>query len=226
VFIYLIFLVVSSILHQKRDDTVWGAQVRSYPWFRHFYCHKLGSSPELLPPPQHAPAPISAPQPRRPIHLLSHSALSSLSKAERAPHRQSGLVEPSVPQSTMQRSMPAMPGYAVPTFYPSHIQAALEPAVERVDPSGVAISFSQHTPSQQHLRSSLADGSEPPPLLNWPRADIMSNSSPRRMAARKQTPASALPSIVERPRDTREGRPLNLPSSSRQVLSDRPHERV
>ncbi|KAI0286547.1 hypothetical protein BC826DRAFT_80308 [Russula brevipes] len=52
--IYLIFLVVSSILHQKRDDTVWGAQVRSYPWFRHFYCHKLGSSPELpLPPNMH-----------------------------------------------------------------------------------------------------------------------------------------------------------------------------
>ncbi|KAI0247470.1 hypothetical protein BJV78DRAFT_915230 [Lactifluus subvellereus] len=74
-FIYLVFLVISAVLHQKQDDSVWSAQVRSYPWYQHFYCHKLGSSPEI--PPRDHQVPIVAPQPRRPIRLHTRSMLSS-----------------------------------------------------------------------------------------------------------------------------------------------------
>ena len=80
VFIYLTFLVGSSIYLQNRDNTIWGAQLGSYPWYVHLYCHKLGSLPELAP--RCDPAPTSAPQPRRPIRLLSLSALSSLCRAK------------------------------------------------------------------------------------------------------------------------------------------------
>jgi len=189
-FTYLVFLVFSSILHQTRDDTVWSSQVRSFPWYLHIYCHTLESSPELSPRERHAPIP--APQPRRPIRLLRLSVLSSLYRAERTPDRESGIIERSAPQMTVPQERPTV-AVAVPTttLYPLHVQTALAPTESE---PGWAISFSPHSGHfQQHPGSSLPGGSGPPPLLNWPRADIMSHPPPKRMAPRMREPASALP---------------------------------
>lgn len=207
-FIYLIILLGSSIYHQKRDDTVWSAQVGSYPWYLHLYCHKLGSSPELAPRRDHAP--MSAPQPRRPIRLLRLSVLSSLYRAERTPDQAPEVTEHVAPPTTVPqlRLVSTVPI----TLYPSHVMSALEPTQEPEPSHGGALSFSPGFahPQQRHP----VDVGGPPPLSDWPRADIMSNPPPKRMAARKKVPASALPSITEGPRRTGEGLlPLSGPSN-------------
>jgi len=218
-FIYLVFLVFSSILHQTRDDTVWSSQVRSFPWYLHLYCHKLGSSPELSPRERHAPIP--APQPRRPIRLLRLSVLSSLYRAERTPDRESGVIERSAPQMTVPQGRPVSMVAVPTTLYPLHVQTVLAPTQSS---PGWAISFPHSSHSQQHPESSLADGSGPPPLLNWPRADIMSHP-PKRMIPRKTVPASALPSVTMLQRETGEDPPLSLSPNTTQLSPDRPGPR-
>jgi len=208
--IYVVFLVISAVLHQKQDDSVWSAQVRSYPWYHHFYCHKLGSSPEISPPDRQVP--IAAPQPRRPIRIPTRSMLSSRS-VERTHDQPSRITQPHVLPPAMQEAR------QVPTaLYPLHIQAVWEPTI---GPSPRRVtSFSPgsaHSP--QHLQRSPPDGGSPPPLWDWPRADIMSQPLPRRTAARK-VPASSLPSAVGTPRGKEGDFPRSLPSTSTQALPD------
>ena len=200
--IYLFFLVFSSILHQKRDDVVWSAQVQSYPWYSDFYCHRLGSSPEI--PAPHHDAPIPAPQPRRPILLLRRSVFSSLSRIGRTPDRGSRITEHSPRQSVTQQAKPV--SMLLTTLYPLHIQAALGPTAEPAPPPTPPRATHSH-----HIRSSLVDSGGPPPLLNWPRPDIMSHPPPTRMLVRKKVPTSELPSASGALHETREGLAPSLP---------------
>jgi hypothetical protein len=206
VFMYLIFLVISAILHQKQDATIWSAQVRTYPWYRHFYCHKIASSPEITRPPDHVP--VAAPRPWRPIRLPTRSILSSLYQVEPTHDRQSGITEPRGPPPMMQEAKPG------PTaLYPLFIRAAvLEPTIRpspRVE-SSLSPGFDH---SQQHLRHPLPDVGVPPPLWDWPRADIMSLPPPRRTATRKAS-VSSLPSAIDPSHERGGGLPRGLPSTS------------
>ncbi|KAI9430510.1 hypothetical protein H4582DRAFT_2016233, partial [Lactarius indigo] len=81
-FTYLVALVVSAVLHYKQDYTVWSSHVRSYPWYSHSLAHKLGNRPSSQPPRHQHQAPISAPQPRRPIQLPARAVLSFVHKVE------------------------------------------------------------------------------------------------------------------------------------------------
>jgi len=226
-FLYLIFLVGSALLHQKRDNTVWSAQVRSYPWYLHFYCHKLGSSPEL--PQPRDPAPLSAPQARRPIRLLRLSVLSSLYRAERAPSRSDRVSEHVEPQSpTMQQAQPA------PTvrtsLYPLHILSFLGPTHEpepepESAPGGPYFLYPRVVDPRQYPRNSVADGGGPPPLVNWPRADIMSIPPPRRKVARTKVPASTLQPITAPLHETAEGPQLGAPSDLTRSFLHQPGHR-
>jgi hypothetical protein len=195
VFIYLVFLVISAILHQNHEDSVWNAQVRSFPWYRP---HKLASSPKI--PTRGHQVPIAAPQPRRPIRLSTQPSLSTLYQVERTHDTQSGIIEPRELPPAMQEAKPSPI-----VFYPLHIQAVLEPTLE---PSlGGEVFLSPGFEHSQRLRQPLSDGGEPPPLWDWPRADIMSLPPPRRPVARKKVPASSLPFATE-PTHGREGLPL------------------
>jgi hypothetical protein len=197
VFIYLVFLVIASVAHQKRDNTVWSSQVRSYPWYFNFYCHQLGSSPEI--PVRGDDAPIQAPQPRRPILFLRRSMLSLQSRIGRRPERESGITESYMRQSVTQQARPLLT-----TFYPLHVQGALGPTIEPPP-----LSLPPQATHSQRFRNSLADGGGPPPLLNWPRPDIMSHPPPRRTVVRR-VPASEHPSAPMAQRETREGLPPSL----------------
>jgi hypothetical protein len=222
VFVYLIFLVGSALLHQNRDSTVWSAQVRSYPWYLHCYCHKLGSSPEL--PQPYDPAPIPAPQPWRPIRLLRLSAISSLNRA-RTPSRSDKVSEHVAPQpTTMQQAGPM--SMRRTSLYPLHVLPFLEPTHESEPkpepepaPAGTHFLYPRFVYPQQHPRDSVAVGGSPPPLLNWPRADIMSNPPPRGKVARKKVPASTLQPIPAPPRVTEggEGPQLSVPSGMTRI---------
>jgi hypothetical protein len=130
--------------------------------------------------------------------------LSSLSRIGRTPDRESGITERSTRQSVTQQAKPA--SMLLTSFYPSHVQAALGPTLE---PPPLAIT-SRATHSQ-HLHSSLADGGGPPPLLNWPRPDIMSHPPPKRTVVRKKAPASELPFNSSASRGMREGLPPSPP---------------
>ncbi len=195
-FIYLILLVIASVVHQKRDDTFWSSQVRSYPWYFNFYCYQLGSSPEKPVPPHDAP--IQAPQPRRPILLLRRSMLSSQSRIGRSSERESGITEHYTRQSVTQQARPV--SMLLTTLYPLHVQAALGPTIE-----SPPLAFPPRATHSQHFRNALVDGGGPPPLLNWPRPDIMSHPLPRRTVVRKKALASERPSASVAPRETREG---------------------
>jgi hypothetical protein len=210
VFLYLIFLVGSSLLHQNRDSTVWSAQVRSYPWYLHCYSHKLGSSPEL--PRSYDPAPIPAPQPWRPIRLLRLSVISSLNRV-RTPSRSGRVSEHVAPQPTMMQQAGPM-SMRRTSLYPLHVLPFLEPTHDsepkpkpepEPTPTGTHFLYPRFVYPQQHPRDSVAVGDSPPPLLNWPRADIMSNPPPRGKVARKKVPASTLQPIPAPPRETEGG---------------------
>ncbi|KAH9954934.1 hypothetical protein BC827DRAFT_1239768 [Russula dissimulans] len=219
-FIYLVFLVFSSILHQTRNDTVWSSQVRSFPWYLHTYCHKLESSPELSARERHAPIP--APQPRRPIRLLRLSVLSSLYRPERTPDRESGVIERSAPQMTVQQERPVSMVAVPTTLYPLHVQTVLAPTPSS---PGWAISSPRSSHAQRHSGSSLADSGGPPPLLNWPRPDIMSRPPPKRMIARMTVAASAIPSVTELQREMGEHPPLSLSPNTTQFSPGSRHVR-
>jgi hypothetical protein len=130
--------------------------------------------------------------------------LSSLSRIGRTPDRESRITERSTRQSATQQAKPASMLFT--TLYPLHVQAALGPTVEPPP-----LSIPPRAPHSQHFRSSLADSGGPPPLLNWPRPDIMSHPPPKRMVVRKKVPASELPSASAAPRGTSEGLPPSLP---------------
>ncbi|KAI0299652.1 hypothetical protein B0F90DRAFT_1727493 [Multifurca ochricompacta] len=194
-FIYLIFLVASAILHHKRDSSVWGAQVRSYPWYLHLYRHRLASGASLPDPLHRHQVHLPAPQPRRPIQLPTQAVPSSMHAIEHTLGQQ----RPGSP-TTESRMLEARPT-TLTSLYPLHIQAAWEAAEDSGPSSGSEGSANLHSPTfpQQHLRRSIADG--PLPLWNWPRADIMSLPS-RPTAARKKSPTAAPSSpVVEHPRE-------------------------
>jgi hypothetical protein len=185
--------MISAILHQNHDDSVWNAQVRSFPWYRR---QKLASSPKIATPHHHVP--IAAPQPRRPIRLSTQPSLSSLYQVEPTHDIQSGIEPRGLPAMQEAKPSPMI-------FYPLHIQAVLESTLEP-SPGGEA-SLSPGFEYSQRLRQPLSDGGEPPPLWDWPRADIMSQPVPRRPVVRKKVPASSLPFAIE-PTHGREGLPL------------------
>ena len=145
-----------------------------YPWYVHLYCHMLGSSPELAP--QHNPTPISAPQPRCPIHLFRLSVVSSLCRAMRPPD-QATKVTKLVASSTMtpQPRLKCSCCLPIPQCSTLHMSHPLwGPPHEPESLHGRVLSFSPgfSNPQQQHQ---VGIG---PPLSNQPHTDIVLNPPP------------------------------------------------
>jgi len=222
--IYLVTLVVSAMLHHKQDYTVWSSQVRSYPWYSQSHLHKLGSRPSSPTPRHRHQLPISAPQPRRPIQLPARAVLSFIHKVE---HMHVPAQDPGDPPPERRVSQRAIPhtnatSARLTVLYPLHIQAVWGPSA--VDPSsgggGAALSPDPAL-SQMPLRSApvpsatLPPDGGPPPLWNWPRADIMTLPPP----PRKKAIAVPSASTVDPPRRTAQGRgrarspPASTPAS-------------
>jgi hypothetical protein len=215
--IYLVSLVVSAMLHYKKDPTVWSSQVRSYPWNPHSHLHKLGSRSSLPPPRHHPQAPISAPQPRRPIQLPARAVLSFVHKVEQmhVPAQDPGDPPPErrVSQRAIQHTNAASPRLTV--LYPLHIQAVwgTSPADPSSGRGGDNAALSPGTArSQTALRSApvpsatLPPDGGPPPLWDWPRADIMTLPPPPRKKAVAVRSATEPAPIVGPPRQAARGR--------------------
>jgi hypothetical protein len=190
--IYLFTLLVSAMLHYRQDCTVWSSQVRSYPWYAN--CHKLESRPSTPLPRHPRQPPISAPQPRRPIRLPTRSMLSYLHKAEimHVP-----ALDPEDPPPVRRASQRATMGQAAASsaqltvLYPLHVQAVWGTSAAGPssgggggdNPAFSPTSARPHRTAPAPSTATLPPNGSPPPLWNWPRADIMTQPPPVRKKA-------------------------------------------
>ena len=190
------------MLHYRQDCTVWSSQVRSYPWYAN--CHKLESRPSSPLPRHPRQPPISAPQPRRPIRLPTRSMLSYLHKAEIMHVPAQDPEDPPPVRRASQRAtmgQAADPSAQLAVLYPLHIQAEWGTSAAGPSSGGDggynAASFSPtsarpHRTAPAPSTATLPPNGGPPPLWNWPRADIMSQPPPARKKA-VAVPSAARP---------------------------------
>jgi len=164
---YVLFLSISAFTRSRQDPTVWQASVRRYRWDA-----PLEEQPNTAGTFRKSHTSIKAPQPRRlaPGGLYAHRAsLNSQYDVERSAPDRERLVPP-VPVIPPQhvREMrqapaprpPVVP--AEPSLYPRH----MEVYTSRPNPPPAL------QPAPQ-LNRTLARLPSPPPLGNWPRADII-----------------------------------------------------
>jgi hypothetical protein len=234
--IYLVSLVVSAMLHYRQDCKVWRSQIRSYPWYSQTCLCRLGSRPSTPPPPPrpHHPAPISAPQPRRPIQLPARAVLSYLHKVEKThvPAAQDPGDLPPVRRASQQAMQQATAPSRLTVLYPLHIQAVWgatsggpsSRAAAGGDNAVVVSPTSARSQIPHPHRSApstsaavLPPDGGPLPLWNWPRADIMTLPPPpsRRKGKGKAVvrPAPAVDPPRRSPRGRRRSSARSQPTS-------------
>jgi len=216
--LYLVTLVVSAMLHYKQDCTVWSSQVRSYPWYSDTSLCRLASRPSSPPPRHQHQAPLSAPQPRRPIQLPTRSVLSYLHKVEQQMHvhTQDPGDSPPVRRASQQAMQQATsPNARLTVLYPLHIQAVWHPSAGGPS-SGNGGDNTALSPTSAHsqmpLRSAhppsatLPPDGGPLPLWNWPRRDIMTLPPPARKKAIAVPSASQPAPAIDPPPQTSRSR--------------------
>jgi len=219
---YFILLFILTILKYKDDSAIWSWTVRKLIWQ---HTHKTVIPPSLPPLPSfrtHVPG-IAAPRPRHVITVpepglsyrsglgfdyqiehyqppapgvadLRHSTDRSLSPLS--------LILPTSPTPlSPTRNLPQKPLPAAFTpFYPSYVQAAINPSISRT-------STTEHSSSQVRKLPEVSSYS-PPPLGDWPRRDA--TSLPAR-GKRKQNPPApysfTMPSAAQQRRDQPRPRP-------------------
>jgi len=163
---YFLLLVISVILHHKRDRRIWQHTVRNFPWSAS--CDHLSSEPPspILPRITPKSSTVLAPTPRRaaPVAMYSHRAGLSLDyhiEYYKPPLPLTNQPAPPAAVAPMrnhpQRTRNATENYPGASFYPHYIQPSLISQPPRTLP-----------PNRQQLPPS------PPPLGDWPRADAVS----------------------------------------------------
>ncbi|TFK76549.1 hypothetical protein BDN72DRAFT_755999 [Pluteus cervinus] len=177
---YFLLLLVTSILYQKQDPTIWQCEVQQFPWSNP-RCLLASTPPSpSFPKSQNEakrPSAIVAPKPRRvaPPELYAYrSGLSPEYEIEhyRPPSTFAQPVRPepvAFPTRTQMASIQQSPA----AFYPQYMQSALNAQLPQMQ-----------TQPQETRRSST-----PPPLGSWPRADIMSQPT-RTRSSRAALPAA------------------------------------
>ncbi|KAI0065472.1 hypothetical protein BV25DRAFT_1695373 [Artomyces pyxidatus] len=211
--LYFALLSTSALLHQRQDDTVWHASVKSYPWYLHSLCHRLISRP--VSPSDKYSSPLPAPQAQRPIILPTASLqaqyeIEHLSDRDAAARPEAPLV-PVLSALQQARKTNVSPRLAL---YPLHIQAVM-PAAGYPSPQEVR----SVTPTPTSATKLLAAEQPPPPvpplpLGDWPRRDIMQQPPPQRSARKAPPVASAGTVATETQRASRPTGPRRPRASS------------
>lgn len=192
---YFILLFILSILKYKDDTAIWSWSVRKLIWQ---HTHKTTVPPSLPPLPsfQSQVPGIIAPRPRRVMKMPEpgldyRSGLGYDYQIEHYQPPATGLdlrFSTDRPLSPLSLALPTSPTPFSPTknlpqkpspaafapFYPSYVQAAINPSLSR--------SCTEHSTSRSLPGASSFS---PPPLGDWPRRDV--TSLPAR-GKRKQNP--------------------------------------
>jgi len=185
--VYAVTLTVLTIVHQKQSTDVWRTGVRAFCWFG---AHEHLESPTGSPTGQSRPR-LAAPQPRHtaPPPIFSQFSSGALQAVNNDPSIVNGVpgalprhVTPPLPaQPTRQQMRSASTGTGALSLYPQHMQKNLSVAVASGQPPA-------HIPA---VRST-----SPPPLGEWPRADIMHRPVDSK---RKQSHQLKLPRTASQP---------------------------
>jgi len=161
---YFLFLVVTIATHQlqEHDPSIWQREVREFPWPDTQNTPKGTSPTTVFDRSGTQASAIMAPQPRQaaPAELYAYRGPTAQYEIEyyRPPTAFSppALPEPAIPGHRQKMSMKQMPV----SVYPKAVQSSI-----------VAQSIPAQLPDRRQRPPS------PPPLGDWPRADIMSQPS-------------------------------------------------
>jgi len=162
---YFLFLIITTATYhfQERDASIWQRAVREFPWPNTQTTAKTPSPRHFVYNPGKKAAGIMAPKPRQktPIaELYAYRGISSQQGVEYyqppATFAQPALPEPAIPGHRQRMSMKQIPA----SIYPRAVQSTI-PAQSRP----VQFPDSRRRPPS------------PPPLGDWPRANIMSQPS-------------------------------------------------
>jgi len=231
---YFILLFVLAVLKYRDDTTIWSWSLRKLIWQ---HTHKTIVPPSQPPLPRfrtnrtQVPV-IAAPRPRRIItmpeaSLFHRSGLSLDYQIEhyRPPAPETTDPEPSTdrPLSPLPLSLPTSPTpvpltrslpqkplpAAFAPFYPSYVQAAINPGLSRT-----TTAHSSQVPNLSHASHS------PPPLGDWPRRDA--TSMPAR-GKRKQNPPAPYSFTMPTAAQQRHDQPRSRPSGPRRRSNSGEH---
>jgi hypothetical protein len=160
---YLLLLTISAYMHQKENPRVWHCSVRRFfnGDSRTYLADPI--SPSLPVFFKKSPPSLAAPQPRRPpIHTIQ-TFRSSPSPDTAVEHmRQTGERPiPPIPAALPHHQLQNTREATATSFYPQHVQPTI---------------LSQPTVAAA-MKQLPSHGVSPPPLGDWPRADIISQPS-------------------------------------------------
>ncbi|KAA1474908.1 hypothetical protein DENSPDRAFT_395311 [Dentipellis sp. KUC8613] len=198
--IYVVLFTAAVAIHRRRNPTLWYASVRTYPWFDHL----RSQSQEIKSAPA-SPIAVLAPRPTRPVDLPSPSVLGAglqyehLTDFNTAERPMPPTPAAPAPTHVLQETRQVSSGVTMPSLYPLHMQPFLEsgiaPAPAVLEPS-LSPAFMYANPGYARA--------DPPPLGDWPRADIIQQPTKPRPARRKAPPATEpAPPPVEPDADAR-----------------------
>jgi len=179
---YFLFLVVSTATYhlQERDPSIWQREVREFPWFDKRSTTKSTSPAPFLTNSGRQASVTMAPQPRRvaPPELYAYRGLSPRYEIEYyqppTTFSQPAPPEPAIPGDRQRLSMKQIPAAIYPKAVQSSIAAQSGPT--------------QHPDSRRRPPS-------PPPLGDWPRANIMSQPSRSRSTKQPRPPLMQQPTV-------------------------------
>lgn len=206
---YLMLLIITSLIQQKDHKPIWQCEVHHFPWAD---THRILSSAPSTPirggfgtQPSPLQPVIAAPKPRRVPPPELYAYRSGLPEEYKIEHYQPSAtyVQPTLPEPaaiTSRRQFSQQQN----SFYPQYMRAY----------TASQSSHQQHPLPTSELPNRIST-SPPPPLGNWPRADIMSQPVQPRSSKTKQprplpNPQSAGVVQSSNTRDNRRPPPLDL----------------
>jgi len=222
---YFFLLFVSAIMKHRDDVTVWSYTVRKVIWQQ---THKIVIPPSLPPLPRfrtQVPV-IAAPRPRRiitmpdayrsglgPDYEFEHYRPPAPGVTDLEPSTDRPLSPLSLSLSSSPIPVPVSPTRNLPQkplpaafapFYPSYVQAAINPGLSRTS-----------TAHSSQVPTLFQASSSPPPLGDWPRRDA--TSLPARGKRKQNLPLPPVPYSFTMPTAAQQRRdqPRSRPSGPR-----------
>ncbi|KAF8654191.1 hypothetical protein AX16_003720 [Volvariella volvacea WC 439] len=186
---YLFIMVVSSLIIFQHDPSIWQCQVQDFPWSAHCTLPSAPPSPAAAQFSNPVPrSTIAAPKPRRPAPAAIYNAgLSDYAIEHYRPP--SNFAQPAPPPpapvaySTRRQQISPLSTSPI-NLYPQYVQSSFLHASSLSAPSN----------SEPTLQRELPPS--PPPLGNWPRADIISQPTTSRSRARVSSSARTVQGTI------------------------------
>lgn len=207
VFAYYLLIFVTVCIRSGNDNRMWLGSVYAMSFYDRGSSVRLQSPPTSPTPSQimrkiFKPPSIISPRPQRATPMPTFAYRSGLSSEYQIEHFQFLSEQPQRPPPAQVAS----PNHTNLSFYPEFLRASLRssltPNVTQVAPASILNFNSTALPpdiANSPPQSGDAPKASPPPLGNWPRADIMSHSPHALKSLRRTSRIVATPVNQVRP---------------------------